>query len=204
MAHTNVGLGDHHGASDEPIELNFDEMFADDELDEHGAWCVDDGSAILVMSTQQIRDALASGRLSSDLKTWRDGHACWLPIHDQPELCDGFATPAPVVVDLDAAGDERTVVFTPPGLSCSAASRLEQQAAQALRAGVLVSLALLTTIGSMAWSATAARSQPVLRARHLDITVPSVVTSERDQPPRLSWSPPFDPPMSGFRRRASR
>jgi hypothetical protein len=204
MAHTNIGLGQNkqegrRGASDDPGELTVDEIFAEDELDEHGAWCVDDGTAIQVMSTQQIRDAVSSGRLSSQLKTWRDGQACWLSISEQPELFDGHATPAPVVVDLDATANDATVEFAPPAIE-----QQQRQAAQAVRAGVLMSLALVATVSSLAWAAAVPARQPVMRARHLDLTVPAVTVGADSRTPALTWSPPFDPPMSGFRRHASR
>jgi hypothetical protein len=206
MAHTNIGLGRASGANEDPIEVTVDEIFAEGELDEHGAWCVDDGCCIQVMSTGQIREAVAAGRLSPELKTWRDGHACWLPIHDQPELFESFATPPPVVVDLDAVADEQTLALSPSseiGADVLLAGE-RQQAAAAVRAGVLTALALVATFGSMAWSAVAHPQQPVLRARHLELTVPSIARGPTPERPVLSWSPPFDAPMSGFRRRASR
>lgn len=56
----------------------------DDE--ESGAWCVDNGAGITVMRTRAIYDAVERGDLSPDMKVWRDGRACWLPIAECYEL----------------------------------------------------------------------------------------------------------------------
>lgn len=54
--------------------------------EESGPWCVDRGAAIQVMTSRAIYDAVAEGELSPDMKVWRDGRACWLPIAECHEL----------------------------------------------------------------------------------------------------------------------
>src|SRR5687767_10043174 len=61
-------------------------LASDDDADQSGPWCVDDGSAIEVLSSQQIRTALRSGAIEPSHKAWRDGRAAWEPIAELPEL----------------------------------------------------------------------------------------------------------------------
>jgi hypothetical protein len=56
----------------------------DDE--ESGPWCVDSGAAIQVMTTRAVYEGVENGELSPDMKVWRDGRACWLPIAECYEL----------------------------------------------------------------------------------------------------------------------
>lgn len=68
---------------DDPV-VSVQDWLEDDE--ESGPWCVDRGAAIQVMTTRAIYDAVAEGALSPDMKVWRDGRACWLPIAECYEL----------------------------------------------------------------------------------------------------------------------
>ncbi len=65
------------------VELELEEE-TEDEVD----WCVDHGSAMEVLTTAALRDAIAKGRVKDDTKVWRDGHPCWQPVADFPELGD--------------------------------------------------------------------------------------------------------------------
>jgi len=56
--------------------------------DEETPWCVDYGDGIEVLSTSALRDALARGRVKHETKVWRDGHPCWQPVAEFPELRD--------------------------------------------------------------------------------------------------------------------
>jgi hypothetical protein len=67
---------------DEPL-VSVHDWFDEEES---APWCVDRGVAIEVMSTRSIYEAVDSGQLSPDMKVWRDGRACWLPIAECYEL----------------------------------------------------------------------------------------------------------------------
>ncbi len=67
---------------DEPI-VSVHDWFDDEES---CPWCVDSGAAIRVMTTQEVYDGVANGDLGLDMKVWRDGRACWLPIAECYEL----------------------------------------------------------------------------------------------------------------------
>jgi hypothetical protein len=69
---------------------------ADDEVAEAAPsrpWCVDDGAAIVVMNTEELRSALAKGHLAVESKTWRDGWPHWLRLTDVHELRESDALP---------------------------------------------------------------------------------------------------------------
>lgn len=68
---------------DEDPLISIQDWFDDEET---GPWCVDNGSGISVMRTRAIYDAVSCGELSPDMKVWRDGRACWLPIAECYEL----------------------------------------------------------------------------------------------------------------------
>ncbi len=67
-------------------EAQVEVCYSDEGDDESAPWCVDDGSAILVLRTREIFERVGDGRLPLDTKVWRDGRACWLPICECYEL----------------------------------------------------------------------------------------------------------------------
>ena len=81
MGHPQHAAHSSHGLEDPTISV---EDWFDEE--ESGAWCVDTGPAISVMTSRSIYDAVANGELSPDMKVWRDGRAFWLPIAECYEL----------------------------------------------------------------------------------------------------------------------
>ena len=89
-----MGLPQRQAASrhDDPI-VSVEEWYDDEES---GPWCVDDGVAIQVLSTREIYGAVQKGALSIDMKVWRDGRACWLPISECYELTVKPRDPTPV------------------------------------------------------------------------------------------------------------
>jgi hypothetical protein len=82
------------GGSDPVIEVRASDPFIEIhdsapliEIEEtEGPWCVDLGDTIECMNSVQIWTALAAGKLTPEVKVWRDGHPCWLPIADVDEL----------------------------------------------------------------------------------------------------------------------
>jgi hypothetical protein len=70
----------------EPSEPEVELGFGDWEIEETDPWCVDDGASIVVMRTRDIQQRLRRGGLGRDVKVWRDGRACWLPVDDVYEL----------------------------------------------------------------------------------------------------------------------
>jgi hypothetical protein len=66
-----------------PIPSALGQVDLDEEI---GPWCVDLGTSIEVMKTEEIRQAVESGSLSAETKAWCDGRPYWLPIAEFPEL----------------------------------------------------------------------------------------------------------------------
>lgn len=81
------------------VEVSYSDWYDDDDT---MPWCVDDGSAIVVLRTREIFARVDDGRLPLDTKVWRDGRACWLPICECYELT---VKPPPCIV-LDEGDDE--------------------------------------------------------------------------------------------------
>jgi hypothetical protein len=74
-------------SSGEPlISIGYPELFGVDEVDPDEPWCVDHGDGMAVMSTAQIRAALATGEMCCSTKVWRDGNGFWHEIGELPEL----------------------------------------------------------------------------------------------------------------------
>ncbi len=126
-------------ASDPLIEIHDSAPIIEVEETE-GPWCVDLGDAIECMNSVQIWTALAAGKLTPQIKVWRDGRPCWLPIAEvdeltcEPEQDEPFdvSTPSTSQVvprtrprstsggetDSEAPCDQRTSVLPRPAASC--------------------------------------------------------------------------------------
>jgi len=62
------------------------ELELEQDAEDEANWCVDYGASMEVLSTGALREAIAQGRVKDDTKVWRDGHPCWQPVADFPEL----------------------------------------------------------------------------------------------------------------------
>ena len=93
--------------SERRFEVSLVDWCSEDEEDT-GPWCVDYGDRIEVLRTRDIQRHLEGGDLDPEIKVWRDGRACWLPIAECYELT---VTPPPVVMPTPAAGPVREEIL---------------------------------------------------------------------------------------------
>jgi hypothetical protein len=60
------------------------------EIDEDRSWCVERGSSLAAMSTDELLQAISSGELPTSARVWCEGLECWTRIRDVPEIAALF------------------------------------------------------------------------------------------------------------------
>jgi hypothetical protein len=75
-------------------------------------WCVDMDQALVTMTTFELWAGIEQGRVSPEVRVWREGLECWTRVDHLPELGWALpATPAPLPEPAPAA---TPVSFAPP------------------------------------------------------------------------------------------
>lgn len=79
-------------AMEEPAELPSPSVRERHQL----SWCVDFGDEMRTMSTFDLWTAIERGEVSADLRVWREGMECWMPVARVPSLAVALVSLAPL------------------------------------------------------------------------------------------------------------